>query len=79
MKLLVNIDQGFAINEQAIAVLLRDKNTDHTKIILVSGNSCVVDTPLSKLVGTIDDGYQPQESDESPSDSGPDSGVGIQV
>lgn len=51
MKLSVNIDHGFAFNEQVIACLMRsDDNPDETVIVLVSGNQFLIKKPLSLVV-----------------------------
>ncbi|ELY2671830.1 hypothetical protein SMZ63_002770 [Cronobacter sakazakii] len=80
MELIVDIDHGIAVNESAIAALLRDKrNPGNTIVVLVSGKEFVANVPLTKMVEMLKKGLPPEEMKESLTCAGSDSGVGIQV
>lgn len=53
MRLKVNIDAGIAIDLDKVAALIRGNVSSETKIILVSGNTFIMDKPLSVAIEIV--------------------------
>lgn len=53
MRLKVNIDEGFAIDLDKVAALIRAKNPRETQVVLVSGHQFIMESPLSEVIEII--------------------------